>query len=194
ELREIWNALGDSDYADIFRLLVYTAARKTEIGGLRWDEVDLDAAEIRLPAERTKNNKPHVIPLTPSALAILKSRSHNGRDVAFGYGQGFTGWAWAKNALDERVAAARKTPMPSWVLHDLRRFFSTNAHDKLAVPPHIVEACLGHISGFKSGVAATYNKAIYLDERRRALEKWAAYLDEVVSGKRSTAKVVRLRK
>ena len=199
EFREIWNALGDSDYADIFRLLALTGARKSEIGSLRWDEIDFDNAEINLSAARTKNNRPHTIPLTPSALAILEARSQNEREFVFGYGRGFTGWHWAKVALDERIAAARKAagikaPMPAWVLHDLRRFFSTIAHDELGVPPHVVEAALGHVTAFKSGVAGVYNKASYVDERRRALEKWAAFLDEIVTGKRPTAKVVRLRK
>jgi integrase len=199
EFREIWNALGDSDYADIFKVLAYTAARKTEIGGLTWDEIDFDNAEIRLSGSRTKNGRPHVIPLTAPAVAILKARPQNGREFVFGYGKGFTGWAWAKAALDERVASARKaagvkTTMPGFVLHDLRRFFSTNAHDKLGVSPWVVEAALGHVAGFKSGVAATYNKGNLLDERRRALEKWAAFLDEIVTGKRPAAEVVRLRK
>ena len=199
EFREIWNALGDSDYADIFRLLALTGARKSEIGSLRWDEIDFDNAEINLSAARTKNNRPHTIPLTPSALAILEARSQNEREFVFGYGRGFTGWHWAKTALDERLTAARKAagikaPMPAWVLHDLRRFFSTVAHDELGVPPHVVEAALGHVTAFKSGVAGIYNKASYVAERRRALEKWAAFLDEIVTGKRPTAKVVRLRK
>jgi len=199
EFRAIWNALGDSDYADIFRLLAYTAARKSEIGGLRWDEIDFDNVEIQLPASRCKNNKPHIIPLVPEAVAILEARQQNGRDFVFGYGRGFTGWHWAKTALDERIAAARKAagikaPIPAWVLHDLRRFFSTIAHDKLGVPPHVVEAALGHIAAFKSGVAGVYNKADYLDERRRALEKWADHVEGIVTGKRPAAAVVRLRK
>jgi integrase len=199
EFREIWSALGNSDYADIFRLLALTGARKSEIGSLCWDEIDFDNAEINLSAVRTKNNRPHTIPLAPQAVAILKARPQNGREFVFGYGQGFTGWPWAKAALDGRVAAARKaagikTPMPPWVLHDLRRFFSTTAHDKLGVPPHIVEALLGHIAAFKSGVAGVYNKADYLDERRRALEKWAGYAEGIVTGKRPAAEVVRLRK
>src|SRR5262252_5797097 len=84
EFRAIWNALGNSDYADIFRLLALTGARKSEIGSLRWDEVDFDNAEINLPAARTKNNRPHTIPLTPPALAILEARSQNGREFVFG--------------------------------------------------------------------------------------------------------------
>jgi integrase len=185
EYRTISTVLGDSDYADIFRVLAYTGARKTEIGSLRFDEIDFEKGVIELPASRTKNSQPHVIPLVPQVLAILQARPANGREFVFGYGRGFTGWAWAKRALD-----ARTGPMPAWVLHDLRRFVSTNMHDKLGVAPHVVEAILGHIAGFKSGVAGVYNKASYLDERRRALEKWAAYLDEIVSGKRAPAKVV----
>jgi integrase len=188
EFRIIWGALGDSDYADIFRLLALTAARKTEIGSLRWSEIDFDAAEIQLPATRTKNGKPHVVPLVPMALAILKARPENGRVFVFGTGKGFTGWAWAKAALDERTG-----PIPPWVLHDLRRFFSTVARDQLGATPHVVESALGHVGGFKTGVAGTYNKASYLDERRRLLERWADHVDGIISGKQP-ATVVRLRK
>jgi hypothetical protein len=71
------------------------------------------------------------------------------------------------------------------VLHDLRRFFSTVAHDQLGAAPHVVEAALGHISGFKTGVAGTCNRASYLDERRRLLTRWADYvLASPTSGRR----------
>ena len=75
ELRTAWAALGDDDYGDIFRLLVYTASRRNEIGGLRWGEVNFADALIEFPAARMKNGKPHVIPLSEPALAILKRRS-----------------------------------------------------------------------------------------------------------------------
>ena len=68
--------------------------------------------------------------------------------------------------------------MPGWVLHDFRRLLSTTMHDQ-GVPPHIVEAILGHAGGHKAGSAA-YNRALYLDERRRALERWAAFVEETV--------------
>jgi integrase len=200
EFREIWNALGSGDYSDIVRLLALTAARKTEIGSLRWDEVDLEAAEIHLPPARTKSGRNHNIPLAPAALAILQARRADGREFVFGrrHARGFSGWAWSKRGLDERIAAARKAvgitaPMPSWVLHDLRRFFSTVAHDRLGIVPWICEAALGHVSGFKSGVSAVYNKAEYVDERRRALERWAEHLTAIVSGKPAKARIVRLR-
>src|SRR5262249_26989347 len=74
ELRSIWNALGGDDYGNIVRLLALTGQRRDEIGSLRWQEVDFDKAVIALPPERTKNGKPHDIPLSPAALAILKNQ------------------------------------------------------------------------------------------------------------------------
>jgi integrase len=84
ELRALWAALDDSDYGDIVRLLLYTVCRRGEIGGLRWDEIDLDQGVIEIPATRMKNGKPHLIPLSGPALAILKKRKRNGRDQVFG--------------------------------------------------------------------------------------------------------------
>jgi integrase len=200
EFREIWAALGDSDYADIVRLLALTVTRKSEIGGLRSEgEIDFDNAELNLPGSRTRNGKPRTIPLTAPVLAILKARPRNGREFVFGTGRGFTGWTWGKKALDRRIAAARKAagitaPMEPWTVHDLRRFFATQASEILGVLPHVVEVALGHIAAFKSGVAGVYNRSSYSDEHRRALERWARLLDEVVSGKRPAATIVKLRK
>jgi len=67
------------------------------------------------------------------------------------------------------------------VLHDLRRFASTTMHDKLGIQPHIVERLLAHV-GHQGGTAGAYNRAAYSAEKRRALERWAEYVDAVVSG------------
>ena len=52
---------------------------------------------------------------------------------------------------------------------------------RLGVAPHIVEACLNHVSGAKAGVAGTYNRAAYAPEKRAALERWAAHIERLVS-------------
>jgi integrase len=188
ELRTVWAALGEDDYGDIVKLLVLTACRRGEIGGLRWDEVDLEEAVIEIPGARMKNGKPHVVPLSKPALVILAKRQRNGRDHVFGRGSsGFQGWSHRRRALDDGIAGKR----PDWVLHDLRRLASTVMHDKLGIPPHIVERVLAHV-GHQSGIAGTYNKAEYLTEKRRALERWGQWVEGVVTGEPAETKVIQL--
>jgi integrase len=204
ELRDIWAALRDDAYGDIVQLLVLCGARREEIGGLRWSEVDLGQELIVLPPERTKNKREFEIILSPPALAVLKSRPRltwpdgSPCDLVFGRGaRGFSDWVSSKADLDARIMAARKAraaeEMPAWTLHDFRRFVSTTLHDQLGVAPHIVESILGHV-GHKSGTAGRYNLALYREEKRRALERWAAHIETVVSGKPAKAKVVSLRR
>jgi integrase len=147
---------------------------------------------IALPAERTKNGKPHDIPLSDAALAILKARPHFvGRDYVFGTGvNGYLGWSNYKLALDARITA--KGAIPEWRLHDLRRTVSTKMHDELGIAPHIVEAILNHVSGHRAGVAGTYNRAAYAKQKAEALVRWAEHLAAIVSGERS--KVVAISK
>ena len=170
----------------IVRLLTYTLCRRVEIGSLRWDEVDLKKAVLELPPARMKNNRPHVVPLNGPALAILKKREPNGRNHIFGQGpSGFEGWSWRRKDLDKRIVGSR----PTWTLHDLRRLGSTMLHGDLGVPPHVVERLLAHHQG---GVSSVYNKYDYFHEKRRALHRWAEWVDEVVTGKPAKAQVVHL--
>jgi integrase len=186
ELRAIWNALADDDYSVIVKLLALTGQRREEIGGLRRSEIDLDKALIALPAARTKNKRPHDIPLSPPAVAILKdwlTRRPDTDEHVFGNGGkgGYQGWSKSKEALDRRVNEAGKT-LPHWTPHDLRRTFSTVAHDELGIAPHVVEAVLNHVSGHRGGVAGVYNRALYAKEKANALARWSAHLEAIIDG------------
>jgi Arm DNA-binding domain/Phage integrase family len=70
EIRLIWRALPVSDYGVIVRLLILTGQRRDEIAGLRWHEIDSKTDVIILPRERTKNGRPHTIPLAATALRV----------------------------------------------------------------------------------------------------------------------------
>jgi integrase len=201
ELRTIWLAAGDDGFGAIVKLLILTGARRTEIGGLLCNEFDLNATTIMLPPARTKNNREHMIPLSAPALAILRALPR--RTMADGTpwehvfgaraGRGYQNYSRAKAELDARITKAnRGKGLEPWTLHDFRRSVSTALHDRFGVLPHVVEVILGHAGGHKAGVAGTYNKALYLDERRRALERWGAHIMELVTGKRAKARVVDL--
>jgi integrase len=178
EIKAIWHACRDDDHGAIVKLLLLTGQRASEIGSLRWDEVADD--HIALPGARTKNNRPHAIPLSAPAKAILDSRRILGRTFVFGRdnSSGFKGWGVCKQRLDERAAKANGA-MANWVVHDLRRTCTTGMIG-LGIQPHIVEAVLNHVSGHKSGVAGIYNRATYDKEKRDALERWAQHVLTIV--------------
>ena len=73
ELAAVWLALPDNDYGHTVKLLALTGARREEIAGLRWSEVDLESRMLDLPGARTKNKRPFVIPLSETAHDILAS-------------------------------------------------------------------------------------------------------------------------
>lgn len=214
ELALIWRCTGgDHDHDRIVRLLLLTGARREEVGAMAPSEVDVArdglSALWTLPAARSKNGLPHEVPLGPLALAQLPQ----GRDknpTLFGETtNGFSGWSRCKERLDERmlkalrqdftemhgrVPAAEEVKVAPWVLHDLRRTFSTWANEN-GIEPHVVEACLNHVSGAaKRGVAGTYNKALYRTQKAAALAAWEEYVRKLASFRTSAARAVALRK
>jgi integrase len=200
ELRTIWLALDDDHYGAILKLLMLTGARRNEIADLTWDEVDPDEAIITLSPKRTKNKREHIVVLSEPALAILQAQPRRialdgtPRKHVFGIGSsGFQGWTVSRRRLDARIAEANHgKALEQWTPHDFRRSLSTALHERFGVPPHVVETVLGHVGGHRGGVAGTYNRALYLDERRRALERWGAHIMGLVTGERAQGRVVDL--
>ena len=201
ELRLVWSAAGNDDYGSIIKLLALTGQREKEIGSLYRSEIH--DSEIILPEHRTKNGRPHVVPLAPLALAIIAAQEdRTDRDLIFGRGEGgFSGWSKNKERLDARITAANGgKAIPHFTLHDLRRSFATYAggglpehefkrlpaRDKefasgLGILPHVVEAILNHVSGHLAGVAQVYNRSTYAKEKRAALDLWATHLELIVT-------------
>ena len=202
EIVEVWKACDpEDDFGRIVRLLILTGQRRSEVGDLSWSEIDLDKRQIDLPAHRTKNARPHIVPLGDEALSILKGIvREDGRDLVFGRGAGgFGGWGKAKTELCTQIAkasarAAHKAqgkPMAGWTLHDLRRSFVTHVSEHGLAQPHVVEAIVNHVSGYKGGVAGVYNRAAYAGEKRQALELWGAHVAALVEGRKNNVVAMR---
>jgi integrase len=172
ELVSLWQALPDSDYGSIVKLLALTGCRRDEIGGLEWSEIDFDKRVISIPGNRTKNGKPHKVPLSPPALNILKAIPQRARDNVFGMGEGgYSGWSKAKERLDGELK------LKEWTLHDIRRTVRTGL-GALGTPPHIAEAVINHLP---AKLVRTYDTNTYLKEKRAALDLWANHLNIVIA-------------
>jgi integrase len=179
ELSAIWRACEDDDFGKVVRLLILLGQRRTEVGGMKWQELDLERGTWTIPSTRSKNGRAHTLPLPASALSIINSvpRVIN-RDSLFGERSsgGFTLWAFAKAALDDRLGDR----VGQFVLHDLRRTFCTRLAD-LGVLPHVIEAAVNHQSGHKAGPAGIYNRSVYVNEVRAALAIWADHVRSITT-------------
>jgi len=183
ELSMLWWAsdsdLLRSDIGDLFKLLVLTGCRRSEIGGLRFHEVkffeDKNKAHIHLPASRDKTGNERRIPLVETARKIVAKRMKialENEGYLFGRGKGgFGAYSSGKRQLDIIVARLFKCTIPDWTLHDIRRTVATGLQ-KLGVKLEVTEAVLGHRSGSRSGIVAVYQTYGYEKEKREALREW----------------------
>jgi integrase len=182
EIVAFWHACDDigEPFGQLLKLLLLTGCRLNEVAGMRRSEVSEDGATWSLPGARTKNGRPHVVPFAPLARDILATVKPIAGDVGFVFTTTGTtpvkGWSKIKGRLDEAMQ------VPAWRLHDLRRTAATGMAE-IGIAPHIVEACLNHVSGARASVAGIYNRALHGAEKRAALERWASHVHGLVEGR-----------
>jgi integrase len=200
ELRMVWRA-ADAEgwpFGPLIKLLLLTGQRVSEVGEMRWDEINKDQRLWTLPAERVKNGLRHEVPLSDPALAIIGTLPHikttkgyvftTRRDAAV------SGFSRTKDNLDATIAGGLPdgaSPPDHWTFHDLRRTVASGMA-RLGIQLQVIEKILNHRSGSFRGIVGVYQRHSYSDEKRKALEVWAAFVQTVVAG-RSPANVVRLK-
>ena len=187
EIVRFWKATDEASkpFGQLLKLLLLTGSRLNEVAGMRRAELTQEGQTWTILGERTKNHKTHVVPLPKIAADILATVDTDGDIVFTTNGKTVvSGWSKTKRRLDDAMR------IPPWRLHDLRRTCATGMAE-IGIAPHIVEACLNHISGAKAGVAGVYNRAAYGAEKKVALERWAAHVDGLVSGRKGTITSIR---
>ena len=198
ELRLVWLA-ADSlgwPFNAIVRLLILTGARRSEVAGMAWAEVDLEKKLWSLPASRAKNKRAHSLPLSAAAIDILKSLPHIENPNGLIFPAGFTrqrtrgpvsvsGFSAPKVRLGRAIAnlaeADGSPPLAQFGFHDLRRS-AASGMAKLGVDLHVIERCLNHASGTFGGVLGIYQKHKFEDAMQRAMDAWGAHIERLVTG------------
>lgn len=188
EIRRFWKHLaGESvSVASQFRLRLLTGQRGGEVLTMRWADIDLQSAWWTIPAEFSKNKLPHRVPLPRPAVSLLVAQQEAAKGSA---------WVFPGPDADKPLASAqkawerirrlgrKKTDPPSSLenaqTHDLRRT-AASGMASLGVPRFVIARVLNHA---ESGVTAVYDRHSYDREKREALDRWAAELMRIVSGK-----------
>jgi integrase len=175
ELRVLWIAWGvlGWPFGTALKILLLTGCRRSEVGGMRHVEVDLDAALWTVPAARVKSGATHLVPLAPMVVDILSTmpRMYQCPWAFSTTGRGpIRDWS---NAVSRMRALSGVTDVR---VHDLRRTMRSGL-SRLGVHFDVAELCIGHRM---RGVAARYDRYDRLAERRDALERWGAHVHGIV--------------
>jgi integrase len=179
EIRLLWRTLDGEQtrVAAAFKLALLTAARRSEVLGMRWGELDFDAGWWTIPAEPSKNGLSHRVPLVPAALPLLHALKEGSHDPEVVFLGGRLGRPVA-NPQKWLARIRRRAQLNDFRLHDLRRTVASNL-TALGVPRLVVGKLLNHV---ETGVTAVYDRHSYDQEKRGALLKWERRLTEIITG------------
>ncbi|MCX7304143.1 MAG: integrase arm-type DNA-binding domain-containing protein [Hyphomicrobiales bacterium] len=202
EIRTFWKATdADPVFGPIFRMLLLTGQRRSEVGQMR--DTEVVGTEWTIPADRAKNGKEHRVHLSPEVMAILNSVkrvagstgivfSTNGKTPVSGYSRAKIRldkamWTPGRGTSFDQATQARS----NFTLHDLRRT-AASGMARIGVNLPVIERVLNHISGSFGGVAGVYQRHSFETEMALALDAWSSFVLNLVNEK-SAADVVPIR-
>ncbi|GLQ95143.1 integrase [Dyella acidisoli] len=162
--------------------------RPGELRHAEWDEFDLDSAMWRIPAGKMKMREEHIVPLPSQAIAVLRElHPLTGRSRYVFPGERNASRPMSENTVN---AALRRMGFDKNTMtgHGFRAMASTCLNE-MGWKPDVIERQLAHAE--RNKVRAAYNRAQYLDERKKMMQTWANYLDSL---RDSVNKVVPMRK
>ena len=182
EIARVWRSAGLLGYpvGPWVQTLLLTAQRRSEVASMRWDDIDLDTGTWTLSGDDTKAGRAHLVPLAPLVVDLIEQMPRIS-DYVFSTNANtpLKGFAKAKASIDRWLESRDMGLSDPWVFHDLRRSAATHMV-RLGIPELVVSRVLNHaVQGVTGQVYALHS---YADEKRHALNVWAAEVDRAVNG------------
>ena len=164
-----------------------TACRSGEVRGALWTEINLEEKIWEIPEERMKMRRPHIVPLSKQAIAVLQraAKLWGTEGLVFPSVRDFS-IPMSDNAMSKalRDMGYRGIATP----HGFRASFSSMAYEKSEFPSEVIEKALAHEE--KNKIKRAYNRAEYLQQRRQLMQWWGDKLYALEYG----AEIVPLKK
>lgn len=180
EIRAVWQAFDRLGYpfGDVFKLLLLTGQRRSEVAFMRFRELDLQDFIWHVPADRSKSGNGHEVPLTTTALLVLRNAFPDNLTVdrdALVYrgeksGDALTAWQRTKAQVD------RWSGVRDWTIHDLRRTAATGMA-AAGVDKQTISTILNHR---ESGVTSIYDRYSRFPDVKEALGLWDRRLRRIL--------------
>lgn len=162
---------------------LHTMVRPSEAAGTRWDEINLDKNLWTIPAERMKKKKAHTIPLTSQMLSLLEAVTPISGRSEFVF-PGDRNIKTPTHPSTANMALKRMGYHGKLVAHGLRSLASTTLNEQ-GFDPDVIEACLAHVD--KNEVRAAYNRAEYIERRKKVMCWWSEHIEQAAIGNMSLA-------
>lgn len=161
---------------EALKLIPRVFLRPTEIRNLKWEYVDFDDSLIRIPAAEMKRDREHLVPMSKQvAKQLTDIKAVTGYSELVFPNQRDSSKPMSKNVLTNRL---RDLGYPADVMsaHGFRSTASTILHEK-GWNHEVIEVQLAHLTG--TATSRAYNRSIYLTERKKLMQEWANYLDDL---------------
>lgn len=185
EIQQFWTGLEHADMSrwtiELLRFCLATGCRQGEAAGMLRSELDLDMRVWLIPAERSKNKRPHAVPLSQIAVETLK-RVLDAHELPAVF-PGPKGTPLTNSGIARAVQRSQEAiGLEKWTSHDLRRTAATHMAE-LGISPFDIGLCLNHVSTTRGTVTTSvYVKYTFEREKRAALGTWGARLAAIVAG------------
>jgi integrase len=170
EIKALWHADLQYPMQPLLQMMLITGQRKSEVAKAKWQEFDLNKRLWIIPSGRMKAGVAHAVPLSDSAVDLLKELPHLDRgDYLFS----FTFGATPANSFQR----AKTRLSATFVFHDIRRTVRTRLSGIPDISDLVRELVIGHT---KPGLHKVYDLHAYEDEKRYALDVWCRRLRQIV--------------
>lgn len=182
ELPALMVALANASIKRTTRCLIewqlHTMTRPSEAATTRWSDIDMERRIWNIPAERMKKRRPHAIPLSDQALALLTTmhRYSGNRDYVFPADRNPRNHT---NSQTANMALKRMGFKDRLVSHGLRSIASTVLNEE-GWDRELIEVALAHVD--RDEVRSAYNRANYLERRRPMMEWWSQHISQASMG------------
>jgi len=210
EIKDLWEAFEaeGKTIEPMFKLRLITAQRGGEIESMRWQDINLETGWWTIPAEYSKNNLSHRVPLSKMALKILLGHK---KAISDDLEKSKQKAEISRKPVNKTLYATKKKKYAEWVfpspvykgshitnvqkaasrvkeysgikdfrLHDLRRT-AASMMTGAGIPRLVVSKILNHV---EQGVTRVYDRHSYDNEKRAAIEKWTQLLEQIITGEK----------
>lgn len=186
DIKQLLRAIDGYEHSFLVKTALQVSAltflRPGELRKGTWDEIDMEQALWKIPAQRIKGRRDHLVPLARQTIKLLQDLRPVTEGTKGNYifpGERMNGRPMSENTVNVALRSLGFS-RDQMCAHGFRTMASTRLHESGLWDSRVIELQLAHVD--KNIIRGIYNRAIYLEERRKMMDWWANYLDSLREG------------